>query len=150
MIVYRLACAEGHEFEGWFRDSAGFDAEAAGGRVHCPECGSHRVEKALMAPRLGRGLKADREPTVAPVPAQEQRTNARDPRLAALLKAVREHVEKNFDYVGSRFPEEARRMHYGETEHRDIYGEASLEEANDMLEEGLSVAPLPRLPRQDA
>lgn len=132
MIKYRLLCAEDHEFEGWFRDSADYEAQVGKRFVECPVCGSAQVRKAIMAPAVAR------------------RSNAREARLAEIkrdmAKAVsraRDYVEKNFDYVGDKFPEEARKIHYGETAERGIYGEATGEEVRDLVEEGVSVAPLP-------
>ena len=134
MILFNLVCAAEHQFEGWFRDGASYDAQAAAGAIACPVCADHGVRKAPMAPRL---IKS-RSDAADPVPTE----------LRQALTALRRHVEENCAYVGDRFPEEARRMHYGETEKRSVYGEASVEEARALLEEGVAVLPLPA--RQDS
>lgn len=140
MIRYALICEKEHPFDGWFASSAGFDAQAASGDLVCPVCGSRDVRKALMAPQLGRGTKKGTgagAPAAAPDAAQK---------LGMMMLALRKHVEENCDYVGDRFAEEARRIHYGETDHRDIYGETTPEEARELIEEGVEVAPLPIVP----
>jgi hypothetical protein len=145
MIHYALVCECRHEFDGWFADSAAYDKQAKRGLVTCPACGSHKVEKAIMAPRLARGKKttpateAKAPATVAMIPPQEREFRKK-------LKELRDHVTKNADYVGTKFPEEARKMHYGEIEHHAIYGEATLEDAKEMSEEGIELHPLPILP----
>jgi hypothetical protein len=143
MIHYDLTCEKGHAFDGWFRNSAAYDEQAAKGLVSCAVCGSVKVEKQLMAPGIpvksNRKEQGPQKMVSAPV----------DPRLAQLVEMVREmrkHVEENAEYVGDRFAEEARKMHYEEAEHRGIYGEASLDDAKALLEEGIAVHPLPRLP----
>lgn len=138
MIVYRVVCRKGHEFDGWFRDSASFDAQAEAGAVACPVCGSVKVSKAMMAPNVATsGALSPARPGDL---AQARRS------VTNMLRKVRDHVEKNFDYVGDRFAEEARRIHYGEADERGIYGEATSGEVSDLMEEGVSVAPLPELP----
>ncbi|MEQ8283623.1 MAG: DUF1178 family protein [Parvibaculum sp.] len=140
MIRYSLLCAQEHEFDGWFPSSTGFEAQAASGEVRCPVCGSAEVRKALMAPRLGRGTKkAAKRSEISAVPDPAQKMNM-------MMLALKKHVEENCDYVGDRFAEEARRIHYGETDRREIYGEATLDEARDLIEEGVEVAPLPIVP----
>ena len=143
MIHYDLTCDQGHEFDGWFRDSSTYDAQASQGLVSCTVCGSAKVEKQLMAPGIPAksNRKADQPNTMV--------AGAVDPRLTQLIGMVREmrkHVEENAEYVGPRFAEEARKIHYEETEHRGIYGEASAEDAKSLIEEGIIVHPLPRLP----
>jgi hypothetical protein len=143
MIRYDLICDRGHGFDGWFRDSAAFDVQAAAGLVSCAVCGSARIEKQLMAPRIAAtsSRKAD-------VP-QKMAAGPLDPRAQTLLKMMREfraEVEKNAENVGSKFAEEARKIHYGETEKRGIYGEATGEDAKALVEEGIEVHPLPKLP----
>jgi hypothetical protein len=130
VIVYNLRCRNAHEFEGWFRDSAAFDAQAKSGKLTCPVCDSHKVEKAIMAPSVSGAKKS----TVNDSEAKKVRQ---------FMTGLRKYVQDNADYVGRKFPEEARKIHYGEVEHRHIYGEASLEEAKDLIEEGVDVAPLP-------
>ena len=134
MIRYSLRCDQGHDFEGWFRNSEGFDSLRAAGQVACTECGSVTVEKALMAP----GVALSK-------PAPDLRT-PRDPREAALDK-LRQQVEANSDYVGMSFAAEARAMHDGNAPARSIHGEARLEDARKLLEDGIPVAPLPFRPR---
>jgi hypothetical protein len=143
MIRYDLICDQGHAFDGWFRDSAAYDAQADKGLVSCSVCGSAKVEKQLMAP--GIPMKSNRRDD-AP---KKMISGPVDPRLAVMMQMVREmrrHVEENAEYVGERFAEEARKIHYEETEDRGIYGEASADEARALLEEGIAVHPLPRLP----
>jgi hypothetical protein len=136
MILFALRCAADHEFEGWFRDNAMFDRQSAAGKITCPQCGDNGVTKAPMAPRVARSRKAE----AAPSPAH----------LRKALQELRRHVETNCDYVGERFAEEARRIHYGETDPRGIYGEASPDDAAGLAEEGIEVSRIPWLPRSDA
>ncbi|HTV27791.1 MAG TPA: DUF1178 family protein [Xanthobacteraceae bacterium] len=168
MIRYALNCTDGHVFESWFQNSAAFDKQKKRGLVTCPICGSDKVEKAIMAPKLAR-TDVDRPPapilpppapsnpqaatpampSAAPVPAGKSSVaimSRQERELRQKLKELREHVTKNANYVGPQFPEEARRMHYGEIEHRSIYGEASPDEAKALLEEGIEFHPLPVLP----
>ena len=130
MIVYNLRCRNAHEFEGWFRDSAAFDAQSKSGKLTCPVCDSRKVEKAIMAPAVSGAKKA----TVTAAEAKKMRQ---------FMTGLRKYVEENAENVGEKFPEEARKIHYGEIEERPIYGEASLEEAKELIEEGIDVAPLP-------
>lgn len=139
MIKYELKCRKDHVFEAWFYDSATYDKQAAGGKVVCPICNSRKVTKAPMAPRIARSKGA--------------RAADEAKQVAAAVKALgelREHVEKNADYVGNQFAEEARKIHYGETDKRNIYGEASKDEAKELVDEGIEVAVIPWLPRGDA
>jgi hypothetical protein len=159
MIRYALNCEQGHTFESWFQNSAAYDKQAKRGLVTCPICGSAKVEKAMMAPRLARA-DAPEPPTPtasppaapaapAPVPAAKAPIaimSSQERELRQKLKELRDHVTKNANYVGARFPEEARKIHYGETEHRSIYGEASPDEAKALHEEGIEFHPLPILP----
>jgi hypothetical protein len=131
VIVYSLACAKGHGFEGWFKDSAAYDAQAAGGKLVCPVCNSKKVTKAPMAPAVS-GTKSKAAPAVSELHKMRQ-----------FMTGLRKYVEDNAENVGRDFPEEARKIHYGETEERPIYGEASVDEAKDLIEEGVNVAPLP-------
>ncbi|MEW5729100.1 MAG: DUF1178 family protein [Pseudomonadota bacterium] len=131
MILFELRCANDHHFEGWFRDNATYDAQASGGEIACPVCGSVEVGKAIMAPRLNKARGAD--------------LDARDLalRMRQMLGEIRRKVEESCENVGERFPEEARRIHYGETEARPIYGEATPDEAKALEEEGVEVARIP-------
>lgn len=158
MIRYALACDNGHEFESWFPSSASYDAQAAGGFVSCPVCGSAGVEKRMMAPSLGRkgastkeAPSAPRENEAAPalpVPATQPMAlmSERDMAVRAMMRAVREHVTKTADYVGPTFADEARKMHYGDIEHRSIYGESTPDDTRALIEEGIEIHPLPTMP----
>ena len=161
MIRYALACDLAHDFESWFPSAGAYDAQAARGLVACPVCGSEKVEKQIMAPSIARkdrgpaarGVEPEApEPlSTAPAPPPEAPQplallSEKEQAFRAMLKAVREHVTKNADYVGPRFAEEARKMHYGEAEHRSIYGEANPLDAKALLEEGIEVHPLPLAP----
>ncbi|MHA1599384.1 MAG: DUF1178 family protein [Alphaproteobacteria bacterium] len=140
MIVYDLRCRKGHGFETWFRDSAAYDEQAAAGKVTCPTCGSRRVEKAPMAPRVAKARGTDSA-------AVDQGTET------AMLRAVHElrrQVEKNCDYVGPDFAEEARKIHYGETDARGIYGETSDDEARALNDEGVEFNRVPWPARHDS
>jgi hypothetical protein len=141
MIRFDLICAQGHEFEGWFRDGKSFDAQAASGDLSCPVCGDSAVQKAVMAPAVARSRGE------AAAPADPRRMAVA--RMLQVMRQVQDHVEKNFDNVGERFPEEARKMHYGDIEHRDIYGKASADEAQSLRDEGISISQLPVLPKLD-
>jgi len=156
MIRYTLACEHGHNFESWFQNSAAYDKQAKRGLVTCPVCGSAKVEKAIMAPRLARAdvpeppPPAPTPPAAAPPAPQAKMPvaimSSQERELRQKLKELRDHVTKNANYVGPKFPEEARKIHYGETEHRSIYGEASPDEAKALHEEGIEFHPLPILP----
>ena len=156
MIKYTLIYDRKHEFESWFADSAAFDKQAKRKLVACPVCDSVKVEKAIMAPRVA--AKKGRVPIEMPAPAADAPATAApasapvamispiEQEFRAKLKELREQLVKNSDNVGEKFPEEARKMHYGETEHRSIYGVASPDEAKELLEEGIECHPLPVLP----
>lgn len=153
MIRYTLACDKGHQFESWFADSAAYDKQAKRKLVTCPTCGSAKVEKALMAPQVSTSKKRAKAMTEAPAPQPAAAENTpvamispQEQEFRAKLKELREHLTKNSDNVGDKFPEEARKMHYGETEHRSIYGNASPQDAKEMLEEGIEFHPIPVLP----
>jgi hypothetical protein len=155
VILYNLICERGHEFESWFPNSAAYDKQAKRGLVSCPSCGSAKVEKAIMAPRLARKDKSTSAPAEAAAPGEAAATPAPGPvamlspqeqELRKKLKELRDHLTANADNVGKKFPEEARKMHYGEIEHRSIYGEASAQDAKSLHEEGIEFHPLPVLP----
>ena len=139
MIRYALRCERDHTFESWFQSSSAYESQVKRKLVECPTCGSTKVEKAIMAPRIVSKKGRDAAPVpAAPVPAPAPEVippgptsllMAQERELRAKLKELRDHIVKNADDVGERFPTEARKMHYGETEHRPIYGEASIEEA---------------------
>jgi hypothetical protein len=170
MIRYALACANGHNFESWFQNSAAYDKQRKRRLVTCPICDDARIEKAIMSPRLAGSTKkrsrrappsveSAREIAASDAPASAA-PSAGSPEVKApvaivspqerefrqKLKELREHLTKNSDYVGQKFPEEARKMHYGEADQRSIYGEASVQDAKDLHEEGIEVHPLPSLP----
>jgi hypothetical protein len=158
MIRYDLVCDRRHAFESWFANSAAYDKQAKRGLVACPACGSTKVEKAIMAPRLARSGKTTTDVTInvpeppAPTPPQPQppapvaMISPQERELRSKLKELRDHLTKNAENVGRKFPDEARKMHYGEIEHRSIYGEASPEEAKELHDEGVEFHPLPVLP----
>ena len=170
MIRYTLICNKRHEFESWFANSAAYDKQAKRGLVACPLCGSTKVEKALMTPRLARAdTSAAQKQAAPPVPppahvpaaagavpspapaATEAATpvamiSPQEQEFRRKLKELRDHLVSNAENVGPRFPEEARKMHYGEADHRSIYGIASPQEAKELHEEGIEFSPLPVLP----
>lgn len=161
MIRYALACDKAHQFESWFPSSNAYDAQRAQGLLTCPLCGSAEVEKQIMAPSVARSDRGSAAP-VSAVPVEAQPALARkdeaappqpvailserEQALRAMLKAFREHVTRDAEDVGPGFAAEARKMHYGEIEHRSIYGKADLLEAKALYEEGIEVHPLPIMP----
>jgi hypothetical protein len=156
MIHYNLRCKKGHAFESWFQSSSAYEVQEKRQLVSCPVCGSTEVERAIMAPQIvskkGRE-SAPSEPAPTPAPATEVTAPAPTPllmaqelELRAKLRELRDHIVKNADNVGERFPTEARKMHYGDIEHRPIFGEASPDEARSLIDEGVEVMPLPVLP----
>ena len=160
MIRYALVCDQQHDFESWFPNSAAYDKQVKRGLVTCPACGSAKVEKAIMAPRLARtdtnrsaahpmeseGASGEAHPAAAEEKTPVAMLSPQEQEVRKKLKELRDHLTQNSDNVGQRFPEEARKMHYGEIEHRSIYGEASTEEAKALAEEGIPFHPLPILP----
>jgi hypothetical protein len=162
MIRYALVCDKRHEFESWFQNSGAYDKQVKRGLVTCPMCGSAKVEKAIMAPKLARtdtdaaamrteAAEMESSPDARPVAAPEEKApvamlSPQEQEFRKKLKELRDHLTQNSDNVGQRFPEEARKMHYGEIEHRSIYGEASPDEAKALAEEGVPFHPLPILP----
>ncbi len=152
MIVYKLSCKNEHAFDGWFRDGAAADGQLAAGQVVCPSCGSTSVRKSLMTPRLAKGHEepAPPQPPAAPAPQAPEGHMLVRGEMVRLLREMRRHVEAHCDYVGPRFAEEARKIHHGEIEKRDIYGEASPEEAAGLRDDGIEVVALPWVPPHDA
>jgi hypothetical protein len=160
MILFTLRCAAGHQFEGWFRDNAAYDRQHRRGLIACPDCGSNEIDKAPMAPRLGRSHKGEAdapepqhnaaaEPAAPPAPS----ANAEAPTPAQVRRALqilRRHIERNCENVGSGFAEEARRIHKGEAKARSIYGDATQAESKALLEEGIEIASIPWVPSSDA
>lgn len=166
MILYDLICDNDHEFESWFKSSSAYDTLRKGNNISCPMCGTEKVRKAPMAPRIsksGRGESEVESSTSAPAPASASGsasaptadTTPAPPaetsedmaqvmnKAVEAIKELQETIEKKFENVGEKFPEEARKIHYGETEARGIYGEASAEEAQELIEEGVEIAAVP-------
>lgn len=137
MIRYQLVCPKDHGFEGWFRDSAAYDTQAKKGLLVCPTCNSKKIKKAPMAPAISK--KGELAEAAAQAKAMRE-----------WVTNVRKDVEKNAEYVGEKFPDEARAIHYGDAKERQIYGEATLADAKELIEEGIPVAPIPSLPRADS
>ncbi len=167
MISFTLACDAGHDFESWFASSSAFEQQSKRRLVTCPICGSAKVGKAVMAPAVARTDNRTRKGAADPLPASAPLAQPPSPQLPSpqlpspqphavlgeperqlrdMIRALRKHVAENSHYVGRKFPEEARQMHHGVIEHRSIWGEASLEEAKALAEEGVEVHPLPVLP----
>ena len=139
MILFELRCAQDHQFEGWFPSGAAYEAQLAKRELSCPLCGDRKIDKAVMAPRIGKA--GEPTPPAEPTPATLMALNAK-----AALQELRKKIEANCDYVGPGFAEEARRIHYGEAEERGIYGEASPKDVRGLVEDGVRVAPLPPKP----
>jgi hypothetical protein len=157
MIHYNLRCKSGHAFESWFQSSSAYEVQEKRQLVSCPVCGSTEVERAIMAPQIVSKKGRDTTPSESlPVPAPTAEVippssptpllMAQEQELRAKLRELRDHIVKNADNVGERFPTEARKMHYGDIEHRPIFGEASPDEARSLIDEGVEVMPLPVLP----
>lgn len=138
MIRYALSCDNGHEFEGWFAESADFDKQVASGFLSCPACGSSAVSKLLMAPSVSTARKKEERQTLV-------MDTARAETIAKIRQAVAA-IKANAEDVGTKFPEEARKIHYGEADARGIIGQASLHEAEALLDEGIEIAALPVIP----
>ena len=135
MILFDLRCAEGHGFEGWFKDSATFEQQVEGGEIACPVCGDRAIGKALMAPRVQDGARGEAH---------------RAAQVMGVLRKIRQEVERRCDYVGPRFAQEARRIHDGEVRERGIYGEATKQEVEALHDDGIEVAQVPWVPPHDA
>jgi hypothetical protein len=154
MIRYALRCERDHTFESWFQSSSTYESQVKRKLVSCPVCNSVNIEKAIMAPQIvsKKAREKVNPPAPAPAAAETPATGptpllmAQERELRAKLKELRDHIVTNADNVGERFPTEARKMHYGDIEHRPIYGEASPEEARALIDEGVEVSPLPVLP----
>jgi hypothetical protein len=152
MIRYTLRCDRGHAFESWFQSSTAYETQEKRKLVNCPDCGSAKVKRAIMAPQIASKKGRDSAEPVpaasaeAPAPTSTPLLMAQERELRAKLKELRDHIVKSADNVGERFPNEARKMHYGDIEHRPIYGEASPDEARALIDEGVEVSPLPVLP----
>ena len=155
MIRYALACDNGHAFDSWFQNSAAYDKQVKAGLLACPVCNSVKVEKTLMAPGvLGAKKRGDAplpERPSSPVRPPEASSpvaivSPQEREFRKKLKELRDHLTNNADYVGQKFPQEARKMHYGEIERRSVYGEATPDQAKELHEEGIEFHPLPALP----
>ncbi len=142
MIRYALSCAEDHDFESWFQSADAFDSLHATGMVACPMCGSTDVSKSLMAPGVAKKSNTGDEPLAQPMSAGP------DPKLETALKELKDHVEKNSDYVGTKFADEARAMHLGDKPERSIYGEVKPEDAKRLHDDGIPAVPLPFTPKR--
>ncbi|AGB72599.1 MULTISPECIES: DUF1178 family protein [Rhizobium] len=138
MIRYSLTCDNAHEFEGWFSESADFDRQVASGFLTCPVCNSGAISKLLMAPSVSTARKKDELQTLAMDAARKQA-------LVKLKEAV-DAIKANAEDVGTKFPEEARKIHYGEADARGIIGKATPDEAQALVEEGIEIAAVPVLP----
>ena len=158
MIKYRLQCGEGHQFEGWFKGSEGFETQKAQGFLACPHCGDTNIDRALMAPAVQGTRKAN---AVVEAEAAELQSQAQTPSTTSdapslispedkaklkALKALRDHMLSKSDNVGAGFAEEARKIHYGETEARGIHGEATKDEVKSLVDEGIEISPIPIFP----
>ncbi len=169
MILYDLRCRKNHVFEAWFRDSAAYDDQVEAGEIACPTCGSKKVEKAPMAPRLAKGglpkgsgetgearraeAQISETGTTETGPAETETAKAETARAAEAMRALRglrRKVEDSFDYVGPQFAEEARKIHYGESDAHNIYGETSDQEAQELHDEGVAFTRIPWPARQDS
>ncbi len=153
MILFDLKCPQDHGFEAWFRDGATYEAQVSAGDIACPVCGDTRIAKAPMAPRIAKGPlgePAGAGPSDTGPGAAESRAMMVDEPLRAQLDAMRRHVEENCESVGDKFAEEARKIHYGEVPHRDIYGQATDAEAEELVEEGVRFAQVPWPTRTDS
>jgi hypothetical protein len=150
VIHYNLVCDKRHDFESWFPSSAAYEKQEKRKLIACPVCGSTKVERAIMAPNVARKDKSTSMPApveqAAEAPQPVAMVSPEEKEFRAKLKELRDHLTANSDNVGNKFPEEARKMHYGETEHRSIYGEATAEDAKALHEEGIEFHPLPVLP----
>jgi hypothetical protein len=161
MILYRLRCSKGHEFESWFKDSKTYERQEKKSLIGCAVCGDAKVSRAIMSPRIGKGgnaVEGEAPPALVPAPAPSPEQQQAQQKMAALarhmpkelreaLVKVRAEVEKNCEHVGDKFAEEARKIHYGESDKRGIYGETSEEEAEALAEEGIEFGRLPWIPR---
>jgi hypothetical protein len=157
MIKYALICEADHEFESWFPDSASYDKQVKRGLVTCPVCDSAKISKAIMAPNVARKDKdrviaADNDDTpsvpATPAPQNIALLDEQQQQLRGMIRELHEKIVANTDDVGENFPEEARKMHEGETPARSIRGKASFEEARELLEDGIPVLPIPDLPEE--
>lgn len=151
MILFELKCGAGHTFEAWFRNGDTYDAQSAGGEIPCPHCGDVKISKAPMAPRIvkSRGAKSHEGSARAAAAVADEKA-AQQAEFMAKLRELRKHVERNCDYVGPKFAEEARKIFYGEVESRAIYGETTPAQAEELQEEGVPFASIPWAPTHNS
>lgn len=140
-MKFQLQCDNQHDFEAWFRSNDDFEKQQHQSLLECPMCGSHNVSKTLMAPSVSTGRSKDKIAVASGQAAQQQM-------MAKMMEFARE-VKSKAENVGEKFPEEARKIHYGESESRAIYGNASTEEVSELVEEGVEIVPLPDVPDED-
>ena len=151
MILYQLKCDKEHSFEAWFKDSQAFERQSKRKLLSCPTCGSSKVTKALMAPRIGKSGSDKHPQATQPAPAGSSlKLTPAAVELKKKLKGLQSQIAKECDYVGSNFAEEARKIHYGEVTPHGIYGEASTEDAKELVDEGIEFSPIPWLPEENA
>jgi hypothetical protein len=168
MIRYALKCKNGHIFDGWFRGSDDFDKQAQSGFIICPVCGDASISKSLMAPSIKSSSGDTSSQQDAPVmpsediaaqqneasseayphPVAALKPDVKEQAMIQAVRAFREVVKAHSDYVGPKFADEARKMHYGESETRGIWGEASVDDAKNLLDEGIEIVKLPPLPEE--
>ena len=150
MILYQLQCESEHQFEAWFKDSQAYEQQAKRKLLTCPVCGSIKVGKALMAPRISKSKNVSPPNTQDKVPSTTTSVTQQSKELRKKLNELRAEIEQNCDYVGDQFAEEARKIHYGEVDAKNIYGEASLEDAKELVDEGVDFTPIPWLPKENS
>lgn len=148
MILYTLVCGNGHRFESWFRGSADFDDQSASGLVACPVCDATDVVKTIMAPAVLSRTDALPVPMTPPPRPGPLQFDSRHADARQFLKEFRDKVMSESEDVGKRFPDEARKMHEGDVPYRNIRGQATLEEARDLIEDGVAILPVPVLPEE--
>ncbi|MSO99118.1 MAG: DUF1178 family protein [Rhodospirillaceae bacterium] len=144
MILYDLICDREHQFDSWFRNSSVATKLVKAGQITCPTCGSTKVQKAIQSPRITTSKQRGKAPSL-PVPAEKPAAEVTQAmtKMTEAFNELRKTIEKNFDHVGDKFPDEARKIHYGETPERGIYGEATPEQAKELTDEGINVYALP-------
>ena len=151
MILYQLQCEKEHRFEAWFRDSQAFDKQSKRKLLACPKCGSAKITKTLMAPRIGKSGSDKHPQATQPAPAGSSlKLTPAAVELKKKLKELQSHISKECDYVGSNFAEEARKIYYGETKSQSIRGETTKKEAKELIEEGIPCISMPWFSREDA
>lgn len=143
-MKFTLHCDNAHDFEAWFRSNEDYETQARRGFVECPICGSSKVQKALMAPRIATGRAKDERKQAVMVAAGQ----ALQREMMEKMRQITKHVKAHADDVGERFPDEARKIHYGETDPKPIYGTAAPDEVEELIDEGVEIMPLPDLPEE--